>query len=108
MNKDALKKNLYARVRLRPIAKRFDSRTELELIDDDWLIEGIEDLGVRISNIRTSHVTTLGYDHTHHFMSDPDKSRQGLNFGFLILHVQLHIGGNRLWIEPTSRPGEAI
>jgi len=107
MNKNALKKNLYARVRLRPIAKRYEVKTELELIDDDWIIDEVNDTGARIRNIRTSHVTTLGYDHIHHFMSDPDRSIHGINFGFLILNVQIHFGGNRLWIEPT-RPGEAI
>ncbi|HET6455229.1 MAG TPA: hypothetical protein VFI02_12555 [Armatimonadota bacterium] len=109
MNKNALKKNLYARIRLRPIAKRYEAQTEMESLDDDWIIDWIDDAGVRIRNTRTSHVTTLGYDHIHHFMSDPDRSiHGGLNFGFLIMNVQVHFEGNRLWIEPTTRPGEAI
>ena len=26
----------------------------------------------------------------------------------MILNVQVHIGGNQLWIEPTFHPGEAL
>lgn len=51
MNKNALKKNLYARVRLRPTAKRYEGPTELESIDDDWMIDKVDDAGVGIRKI---------------------------------------------------------
>ena len=108
MNKDALKKSLHARVRLRPVARRFDGETELEAIDDEWIIEGSNASGVQIKNARTYHVTTLGPDHISKFVTDPDRSSLGFKTGFLVLTVQVFIGGNRLWIEPTSRPGEAV
>ena len=60
---------------------------------------------MRISNTATGHGAILGYDHIHHFTSDPAR---GARSGFLILNVQIHIGGSRLWIEPTFRPGEAL
>ena len=108
MNKTALKKNLHTQVRIRPMAKRYMGDSELEPLDDDWLIENVGNDGVRIKNIRTHHGTVLGYDHIHHFTSDPARSAHGIKYGFLTLNVQIHIGGNRLWIEPPLRPGEAI
>ena len=73
-------------------------------VDDDWLIQGVEDAGVRISNNHTGHGTLLAWDQIHHYATDPD--RGGRN-GFLILNTQVNIGGNSLWCEPTFRPGEA-
>ena len=107
MNKNALKKNAWSHVRIRSIAKRFfgEAGPQLPPVDDDWLITEVGEEGVRISNTATHHGTVLGYDHIHHFTSDPAR---GARTGFLILNVQIHIGGNRLWIEPTFRPGEAL
>jgi hypothetical protein len=34
-----------------------------------------------------------------------DRGR-GDRYGYLILNVQIHIGANRLWIEPTFRPAK--
>ena len=105
MNKTALKKILHTHVRIRPIAKRYRGGSELERLDDDWLIEGVGVIGVRIQNTRTKHWTMLGYDHIHHFTSGPARSAKG--YGFLTLNVQVHIRGKDLWIEPT-RPGKPI
>ena len=91
-------------VRLRPIAKRFDGGpdgSELPSIDDDWRVGILTDEGLPISNTRTDHGTTLGYEHIHHFTSDPQR---GAQYGFLTLTVQVHIGGCHLWIEPNVRP----
>jgi hypothetical protein len=98
---------MYNRVRIRPIVKRFcgTGGPQLPPVDDDWLIQLVADDGLRVSNNNTGHGTILGYDQVHHFMSDPDR---GVGYGFLILNVQIHIGGNRLWTEPTFRPGEAL
>jgi hypothetical protein len=104
MNKQELKKSVGKRVRIRPKAKRFDGGPdgpELPQIDDDWSIDRITDEGLAISNARTDHLAILGYDHIHHFTSDPQR---GQEFGFLTLTVQIHIGGNRLWIEPNVIP----
>jgi hypothetical protein len=73
-------------------------------VDDDWLVQSVEDAGVRISNNHTGHGTLLAWDQIHHYATDPD--RGGRN-GFLILNTQVNIGGNSLWCEPTFRPGEA-
>lgn len=104
MNRQALKKSVGKRVRIRPIAKRFDGGPggpELPQIDDDWIVERLTDDGVTISNPRTDHSTTLGYDHLHHFTSDPQRGKE---FGFLTLTGQIHIGGTRVWFEPNVIP----
>ena len=105
MNVAQLKKNINQRVQLRPIARRFDEDgRELEQIDDDWIIQEVSDDGVKVSNLRTSHFTTLGRDHIHHFTSNPDRSVSGIKHGFLILNVQVLLRGSALSIEPTA-PG---
>ena len=106
MNKSALKKCSWSHVRLRPIAKRFYGANgpQLPPVDDDWLIHEVGDV-VRISNTATGHGTVLGLDQIHHYSTDPPR---GERIGFLTLNVQVHIGGNALWTEPTFRPGEAL
>ena len=74
MNKDQIKKNLYHRVRLRPVTKRFKSGVAIEELDDDWIIENINDDGVQIKNTRTDHTATMGFDQIHSFMSDPNRN----------------------------------
>jgi hypothetical protein len=63
MNKSELKKNVGHHVRLRPMAKRFaggPTGPQLPPVNDDWLIQGFERNGVRISNNATGHGTVLG------------------------------------------------
>jgi len=103
MNKDMLRKNLYARVRLRPIARRFNRTAELEQIDDDWIIRQVLDAGIRIENLRSYHTTILGYDHIHQYTSDPNRDSGGLKYGFLSLNVQILIYPSELRIEPIIR-----
>lgn len=107
MNKDQFsKKNLYKRVRLRPIAKRLSGKNELPQLDDDWIIDLIGDDGVHIRNARIPWVTTLGYDQISKFTSDPNRNAGDIECGFLILHIQIFLEGNSLWVEPLLRPGE--
>jgi hypothetical protein len=107
MKKDALKKSSWTHVRIRPIAKRFYGADgpQLPPVDDDWLINEVGDNAVQITNAATGHAPMLGLDHIHHYSTDPIR---GPRCGFLTLNVQLHIGGNSAWIEPTFRPGEAL
>lgn len=107
MNKDALRKNSWTHVRIRPIAKRFwgADGPQLPPVDDHWLLYEVGDKNVFISNSATGHCTVLGLDQIHHYSSDP---ATGSRCGFLTLNVQIHIGGDRLWIEPTFRPGQAL
>lgn len=109
MNWEQMKKNAGSRVQLVPTACRLDENaSKIPPIDDDWLIEGVSADGVRISNIRTGHVTTLGGDHIHHFTTNPDRSVTGIAHGFLTLNVQVFLQGRMLWVRPNTRPGEPI
>lgn len=107
MNKDMMKKNVHARVRLLPTACRLDHNgLELPPIEDEWIVRAVSDEGVEISNPRTSHVRMLGYDHIYKFTTDG--STGGFRRGFLSLHVQLIIQGNEVRILPNARPGEPV
>lgn len=107
MNLDQLKKNVNQRVQLRPVARRFEvGGPELELLDDDWVIDAVTDEGVRVSNSRTGHATTLGRDHIHHYTSNPDRSRAGIKHGFLTLNVQISLRGPSVTVEPNAGPGQ--
>jgi hypothetical protein len=107
MNLERLKRNINQRVQLRPIARRFDGAgLELERFDDDWVIEAVTIDGIRISNPRTGHTTTLGGDHVHHYTSNPDRSRAGVKHGFLTLNVQISLRGPNLTVEPNAGPGQ--
>lgn len=106
MNKKKLEKSVGQRVRLRPIARRFDHNEELPQIDDLWIIECVSKDGVHLLNTRTNHCPTLGFDHIYSYMSDPDRSRGSEVHGRLQLTVQLILRGDEVLNEPTRRPGE--
>lgn len=109
MNWEQMKKNVGHRVQLVPTACRLDEQgRQLPAIDDDWIISEVSSNGVRISNTRTGHTTTLGKDHIHHFTSNPDGSQAGIQRGFLTLNVQLFMQGRDLQVRPNARPGEAV
>ncbi len=109
MNWDQMKKNVGCRVQLIPVACPLDDNgRDLPQIDDDWIITEVSAAGVQISNIRTSHFTTLGKDHVHHFTSNPDRSQAGIPHGFLTLNVQVFLQGDNLSIRPNARPGEPV
>jgi hypothetical protein len=109
VNRDGLKKFVGGRVQLVPVAHRIDQNGHLlEPIDDVWLLESVTDHGARISNPRTGHCTTLGFDHIYEFTSNPDRSRGEARFGFLTLKIQISIKGNSLTIRPALRPGETV
>ncbi len=108
MNLEQLKKNVSQRVRLRPIARRFDEHArELATKDDVWVLQSVTDVGIVLSNERTGHQPTLGKDHIYSYASDPGRTTPEMKHGFLTLHVQLFLRGFLAEIEPTPRPGEA-
>jgi hypothetical protein len=109
MNLDQLKRNLYWRVQLIPVACRLDEfGIPLPSRDDDWLIEEVTDEHIRISNITTQIFQLLGKDHIHHFTTNPQRSQGDVKFGFLTLHVQIFCQGVNAWVRPNIRPGEAV
>jgi hypothetical protein len=107
MKKDQINKDLYSRVRLRPIAKRFSNDVEIGRYDDDWIIDKVSEGGVEINDTRSGYRFILGFDHIHSYISDPNRNYDGLKHGILVLKVQLFININtwKVSIEPTERPG---
>src|SRR5258706_1070231 len=89
MNFEQLKKNVNQRVRLRPMARRFDEHgRELETKDDVWVVQSVTDALITLSNERTGHCPSLGKDHVYGYASDPGRTAGGVKHGFLTLHVQ--------------------
>ena len=100
VSKAKLAKCIHHRVRLRPPARRFRGVTELRIMDDDWLLQEVENQEVRIRNIRTDHIATLGFRQIADYVADPKREFDGLRHGFLELRVQLFLRGPELVIEP--------
>ncbi len=101
MNAAQLKKNVYSRVRLRPLPKRRDDLTGswLQPVDDEWVIKEVTDAGVRLHNIATGHDFTLGADNIREYRSSISRTP-----GFLLLRCQLTLHGPAVLIEPTVGP----
>jgi hypothetical protein len=101
MNKEQLMKCSWKKhVRLRPIPRRFNGGPkgeELPALDRDWQIGQVSKEGVPISLNATGHGITLNWDNIREYSSDPAR---GDRYGFLLLKIQLNIGGNEIWIEP--------
>ncbi len=85
-------------VKLRPIAKWFDGLTSaaLDPMDHRWFIYAIDKQKGLSLTIGTGHGFTLPYDHIREYMSDTSGDCDGL----LLLKGQVHLKGDRLWIEP--------
>ena len=109
MNLEKLKKNIGHRVQLQPVACRLDENNrELESIDDDWVIHDVNNDTLRISNIRTNHEAILGKDHVHHFTTNPGRSEDERQYGFLTLNVQVYLQGTKFLVRPNSGPGQPM
>ena len=106
MNIRKLKRSIYSRVRLRPIALSIESSGETVAYDDQWIVDTVSVSGtVELYNPSTGHVARLGSDHVHHFDSDPPSNMDGFDHGFLILTIQVFMRGCDLWLEPTRAVG---
>jgi len=109
MNLEQLKRNKGWRVQLVPIANRLDEEgRELPPENDDWIIEEVSASGLRMMNTRTQHQLTLGADHIHHFVTNPHRSIGGIQYGFLVLHVQVSMDRKGCSVHPNARPGESV
>ena len=72
MNAQQLVKNIGALVRLRPIPERRQhDGMSLPQLDDQWTIMRVETGVVELRNIRTDHLTRLGFDNIREFRT-PD------------------------------------
>src|ERR1051326_8653402 len=91
MNLDRLKKDVGYRVKLVPAAIHLDSAyRQLPTKDEDWIIAAVTNDHVEVT-APSGHVYRLGPDHIRTFMTDPQRSNDGLKHCFLQLHVQVFI-----------------
>jgi len=82
VNWEQMKKNVGARVQLKPTPHRLDDYgRKLPSVADDWIIEDVSTDGVRIKNVRTDHTTTLGKDHIYDYVSNPGAISSGRHNG---------------------------
>jgi hypothetical protein len=109
VNWEKMAKNVGRVVELQPAACFLDSGGRpLPWTSDDWRVDKVGDERTELINTRTQHRAILAKDHIHHFTSDPNRSLDGSNYGFLVLQVQLFVQGDRISIRPCSRPGDPV
>lgn len=109
MNLGQLKKNVGWWMELVPPASHLDYQgSPLPEKNEDWLVEEVTDHFVRLS-AQSGHQVKLGTDHIHNFVTNPQRrSEAEENFGFLKLHVQVFLQGDRIFVKPNARPGERV
>jgi hypothetical protein len=111
MNLAQLKKNVGWRVQLEPPAIHLDGiGRELPSRNEDWIIQNVTEAEVRIDEATALPLTTtLGSDSVHHFTSNPARSAGGgIQYGFLVLAVQMYIQNDKISFRPCARPGERV
>ena len=77
----------------------------IELPDDIWMIQKIEENSADFHNMRTAQIAAIGYDQIIEFMHDPQTTRRksdGFEYGFVRLKVQVILQGFDVIIEPIS------
>jgi hypothetical protein len=109
MNLEQLKKKgPGSRIKLVPPACHLDAAGEpLPVRDEDWVVMAVTDQYVEIAT-DSGCFCRLGNDHIKNFATDPQRSVDGLNHGFLLLLVQIYVEGSDVKAIPTSRPGESM
>lgn len=104
MNKEKLSTMRYQRVKLRPVARRFDMNGfEIESSDDVWLIENASREELELHNVRSGQNVPIGTDYIREFMTDHNLYEK--SDGFLLLKVQIILHSPRGYvIEPLYDP----
>jgi len=108
---DQLRKNQGWRVKIAPAAIHLDATgRELPTRNEDWIIVQVTGNEVRLDEASTMGLTTkLGIDAIASFTSDPSRSTPGgLQYGLLLLKVQMYIQAGRITFGPCIRPGERV
>jgi hypothetical protein len=80
------------------------SRDRICAVDDDWIVEEVTDVIIKLRNVRTSHAPTLALDSVRSYFADPGRDRGNQKYGILSLHVQLTITANEVRISLLERP----
>lgn len=109
MNLGRLKKNVGWWMEIVPPACHLDDRgNRLPEKNEDWRVEEVTDDLVRLY-AQSGHQVKLGTDHIYNFATNPQRrSETEGNFGFLTLHVQVFVQGDRVFVKPNAHPGEQV
>ena len=100
MNKGKIAKMRFKRVKIRPMARRIaPDGTELEPMDDSYIIVDANRDEITLRNTRTAHVFPLGTDHIIEFLSD----QTGGTDGFLNLKSQIILYARDVAVEPLEQ-----
>jgi hypothetical protein len=108
---DQLKKNQGWRVTIAPAAVHLDpTGRELPTKNEDWIIVQVTDDEVRLDEASVQGLTTkLGTDAIASFTTDRSRSTPyGLQYGLLLLKVQMYIQSDRITYAPCMRPGDRV
>ena len=108
---DQLKKNQGWRVKIAPAAIHLDpAGRDLPAKDEDWIIVQVTGDEVRLDEASVMGLTTrLGLDAIASFTTDRSRSMPGgLQYGLLLLKVQMYIQSDRITYAPCMRPGERV
>jgi hypothetical protein len=111
MNLELMKRNIGQRVQLQPPAIHLDpAGRELPCRDEDWIVAGATDVEIRLDEAQQMGLTTtIGKDGVHHYTSNPSRSTpSGLQYGHLLLTVQMYIQGGQITYRPCSLPGQRV
>lgn len=101
MKKDQLRKDIGARVRLRPAAVG----PAMGGLDEEWTITEVGDAVVRLVHVGTDTTVVMGLDAVVSFTSDPARDAEGIKRGFLQLTVQVEVRKDgTTGIEPLALP----
>ncbi|MDP2682653.1 MAG: hypothetical protein Q8P28_07595 [Deltaproteobacteria bacterium] len=101
MNKKKLK-TLRGWVRVHP-APKIEIRANVAL-PDLWFVEDVTDNHIRLSYPSTGHSKDIGLDHFIEYRTDSFVHMGIVSKGILIFKTQIIIIGNRVILEPLSRP----
>jgi len=109
VNLERLKKDVGRWMELVPPACHLDHLgNSLPEKNEDWRVEEVTDDVVRLST-QSGHQVKLGTDHIQSFATNPQRNSETEDkFGFLKLHVQVFVQGERVYVKPNVRPGERV
>lgn len=102
MNRTMLSKMKLWRVKVRPLARRFDENgSELEELDDIWIIQEVSRDRMTLFNSRSQHLVPIGTDHIREYLTDGTEKTDG----FLRLKSQILLQHRDMSVEPLDDRG---
>jgi hypothetical protein len=97
MNRERVSKMAGKRIKVRPVARRFElTGAELPPIDDIWIIQSTSKDEITLANPRTGHSFPLGMDQIREYLTD----RVDRSDAFLVLKSQIILKGRGVSVEP--------